>query len=63
MARATNIGYKRILRFPDVTTSKIRVRVLESRLSPAISHVSAHYYRQRPPRLEATRDINGRLTL
>lgn len=63
MARATNIGYKRILRFPDVTASKIRVRVLESRLSPAISHVSTHYYRQRPPRLEATRDINGRLTL
>ncbi len=63
VARATNIGYKRILRFPDVTTSKIRVRVLESRLSPAISHVSAHYYRQRPPRLEALRDINGRLTL
>lgn len=63
MARATNIGYKRILRFPDVTASKIRVRVLESRLSPAISHVSTHYYRQRPPRLEATRDINGQLTL
>ena len=30
IAVASNIGYKRILRFPEVTTSKIRVRVLES---------------------------------
>lgn len=63
IAQATNIGYKRILRFPDVTTTKLRVRVLESRSTPAISHISAHYYQARPPRLTATRDRNGLLTI
>lgn len=59
IATATNIGYKRILRFPEVTTSKIRIRVLESRHTPAFSCVSAHYYRTRPPRLSFLRDIDG----
>ncbi|NCC09952.1 MAG: alpha-1,3/4-fucosidase [Bacteroidia bacterium] len=63
IAQATNIGYKRILRFPDITTTKLRVRILESRLTPAISHISAHYYQARPPRLTATRDLNGFVTI
>src|SRR5690606_33197767 len=36
IAQATNIGYKRILRFPEVTTNKIRIRITTSRLNPAI---------------------------
>ena len=56
---ATNIGYKRILRFPDVTSKKWRVRVLESRLTPAISKVGAYYYEARPPRLSAQRNADG----
>ena len=63
VAQATNIGYKRILRFPEVTTSKIRVRILESRLAPSISHISAHYYKSRPPRLTAHRSIEGLVTI
>ncbi len=63
VATATNIGYKRILRFPEVTTNKIRVRVLESRLDPAISHVSAHYYRTRPPQLTFNRNVEGYVTI
>lgn len=63
IAQATNIGYKRILRFPEVTTDKIRIRVLESRLTPAISHVSAHYYRTRPPQLDFSRDKEGFVTI
>lgn len=63
IAEATNIGYKRILRFPEVTTEKIRIRILESRLDPAISHVSAHYYVTRPPQLEFTRDMEGFVTI
>lgn len=63
VANATNIGYKRILRFPEVTTDKIRVRILESRLTPAISNISAHYYQSRPPRLSVGRDINGLVTI
>ena len=63
IATATNIGYKRILRFPEITTTKLRVRVLESRLDPAISHLSTHYYQTRPPRLEFSRDAEGWVTI
>ena len=63
IAHATNIGYKRILRFPDVTTDKIRVRILESRLTPAICTISAHHYKARPPRLSAQRSIDGLVTI
>lgn len=63
IARATNIGYKRILRFPDVTTQQIRIRFPESRMTPAISHISAHYYHSRPPQLAYTRDIDGMVTI
>lgn len=63
IARATNIGYKRILRFPEVETDRIRLRILESRLSPAIAGMSAHYYRPYPPQLSAERDGKGVVTI
>jgi len=63
IAEASNIGYKRILRFPEVTTSKFRLTVLSSRADPAIATISAHYYRTRPPQLEFARDINGLTTI
>ncbi|MBS1577291.1 MAG: alpha-L-fucosidase [Bacteroidetes bacterium] len=59
IASATNIGYKRILRFPEVTASKFRIRILDSRAAPAISTVAAYYYRTRPPQLEINTDFNG----
>ncbi len=63
VALATNVGYKRILRFPTVTTSKWRLRILESRMAPAIAKVSTHYYKNRPPQLAFSRSIDGRLTI
>lgn len=63
IARATNIGYKRILRFPTVETSQIRLRILEARLVPAIASFSAHYYEQRPPQLIAKRTSEGMVSL
>lgn len=63
IASSSNIGYKRILRFPEITTDKLRIRILESRLAPAISNISAHYYESRPPRLSFKRDINGLVTI
>lgn len=63
IASATNIGYKRILRFPDVTASKFRLKVLSSRASPAIATIEAHHYRTRPPQLQLLRDVNGLLTI
>ncbi len=35
-ARGTTVGYQRLLRFPDVTTSKVRLRILDSRVSPTL---------------------------
>lgn len=63
IAEATNIGYKRILRFPEITTDKIRIRITETRLTPAISNVSAHYYQSRPPQLVSKRNKNGMVTI
>jgi len=63
IAEATNIGYKRILRFPEITSSKFRLTVLSSRANPAIATISAHYYRTHPPQLQFTRDINGLTTI
>ncbi len=59
IATATNVGYKRILRFPEITASEFRIRILESRAEPAIATISAHYYKTKPPRLQITRDKNG----
>lgn len=59
IAHATNIGYKRILRFPTVTASKFRLRILAARATPAISTVSAHFYATRPPQLQITRNLPG----
>ena len=36
IAKATTIGHKRLLRFPEVTTSKVRLTILDSRDSPTI---------------------------
>lgn len=63
VATATNIGYKRILRFPEVSSNKFRVRILAARYAPAISNITAHYYKTRPPQLQITRDKNGMVTI
>ncbi|MBD3176620.1 MAG: alpha-fucosidase [Armatimonadia bacterium] len=39
VTRATTVGYKRLLRFDPVTTNRIRVRVLSSRLEPTLQKV------------------------
>ncbi|MGC4233065.1 MAG: alpha-L-fucosidase [Niabella sp.] len=59
IASGTNIGYKRILRFPEVTASKFRLRVLESRLDPAIATIGGYKYKTRPPQLAISRNKNG----
>lgn len=59
IARATNIGYKRILRFPEITADEFRLRVTASRYHPAITEISAHYYKTRPPQLGFNRNKSG----
>ncbi len=42
VTRATTVGYSRLLRFEPVTTSKVRIRFIESRATPAVSFVALH---------------------
>jgi len=37
IAEGQTVGYKRICRTPDVTTDKVRIRILDSRLCPTIA--------------------------
>lgn len=63
VASASTVGYKRILRFPVVTTDRFRVRILDSRLPPAIADLAAHYYRQAPPLVAVRRDKDDQVVL
>lgn len=63
VAAATNVGHRRILRFPTVTTDKLRLRVLQSRAEPAIAEISAHLYRQPPLPVRAVADAAGAVEL
>ena len=38
IARGTVVGYKRILRFDDVTARRVRIRILQSRVCPTLSN-------------------------
>jgi alpha-L-fucosidase len=63
VAEATTVGYKRILRFPEVTTDKLRLRILEGRLDPSVSAIAAHYYAPRPPQLQIERNLEGLVSI
>ena len=43
VGKGTTIGYKRMLRFPTVKASKLRVKIDECRLTASISQVAAYY--------------------
>lgn len=45
VARGTNVGNRRILRFPEQNALKLRVRILSARAEPEIASVSAYYTR------------------
>jgi len=42
VAHETTIGRKRILRFPNITTDKLRFTILDSKASPVISNISVY---------------------
>jgi alpha-L-fucosidase len=41
--RQTTIGNKRILRFDDVSTTKVRIRILEAKAAPVLSEIQLYY--------------------
>lgn len=63
IATGKTIGYKKILRFPPVTTNAIRFRVLESRMAPAISELSIFNYTPPAPALAISRIPDGKVRI
>ncbi|MDO6440311.1 alpha-L-fucosidase [Cyclobacterium sp. 1_MG-2023] len=63
IAHGYNIGYKNILRFPEVSTNKLRITVDEERYIPAINKVAAYYYETRPPQLNIERSLKGMVNI
>ncbi|KKO90016.1 alpha-1,3/4-fucosidase [Sphingobacterium sp. Ag1] len=63
VAVATNVGYKRILRFPAQETDRIRLRVLASRATPVLASLGAYYVPTRPPQLDIARDMEGKISI
>ncbi|HET7117112.1 MAG TPA: alpha-L-fucosidase [Hanamia sp.] len=39
----TTVGYKRLLQFGDITTEKVRLKILSSRLNPTIAEIGLYY--------------------
>lgn len=63
IAKGTTIGYKRILRFPDVQAQKVRVRFTDGKDIPVISELGIYNAPKvlLPPKV--SRSQNGTLTL
>ena len=53
LAKATTIGYKRILRLPTVKATKLRVHIKQSKACPVISNIEVY----RAPKVYAKPDI------
>jgi len=63
LAKATTIGYKRILRFPSVKATKVRINITDSKSCPVISNIGIY---NAPVILNAptfTRNQQGEVTL
>jgi alpha-L-fucosidase len=63
VAEGKTVGHKRILRFPGVRADAFRVSITRSRLEPAISEISAHYYDEPPKPVVIRRDPDGRVEM
>jgi alpha-L-fucosidase len=42
LAKATTIGYKRIVRFPSVTATKVRINIIDAKTAPLICNIGIY---------------------
>lgn len=59
----TTVGYKNIRRFPTVTTSKVRLRILESRIKPTLATIGLYKAPEILSNPEIQRTKNGEVTI
>jgi len=63
VAEGTTVGYKRICGFSTITTDKLRIRVLKSRVCPTISNVEIYYESVRLNSPHIKRDRPGNVSI
>lgn len=63
VAKATTIGYKRILRFPTVTTDKVRVNIESSLACPVLNKVSLYLAPEKLSAPRIARDKAGKVSI
>ncbi len=63
IADGKTIGYKRILRFPTIQTNRFKLVITQSRLAPAISNISVHYYDEPPKPVVVKRNTQGEVIM
>lgn len=63
IASGTTIGYKRILRFPAVTATQVRLTITDAKACPVIAHVGLYNAPQVLSAPEITRARSGAITI
>lgn len=63
LATETTIGYKRILRFPTVTTSRVRLSILDAKSCPLISNIEIYHAPQILTQPQIVRNKNGEVSI
>ena len=63
LASETTIGRKRILRFPNVTASKLRLNIIDSKACPVISNIGVYKAPKVLVEPEVRRDKNGMVSI
>ncbi|MCK4998141.1 MAG: discoidin domain-containing protein, partial [Anaerohalosphaera sp.] len=63
IAASTTVGFKRLLRFPDITAQKVRLQITQSRLSPMISEFGLYHAPVKLTTPIIKRDSKGNVSL
>ncbi|MBX3376947.1 MAG: alpha-L-fucosidase [Phycisphaeraceae bacterium] len=63
VAAGTTIGYKKLLRIPEERASRIRLRLLDSRVRPTIAELALYQAPTRLPAPTITRDRAGQVAI
>ena len=63
IAAQTTIGRKRILRFPNVTASQLRLNIIDSKASPVVSNIGVYQAQKVLVEPQIRRNKNGEVTI